>query len=134
MLAKIAKLVTDERFSRGWGQGELAAKANIGVSTLERIEQARTPLPRTLTLQRIAMAFGKHYDPERIQFVGRDAITLELIPDAAVELRRLAKRKDVSVEEIAAELLEERLLGGVARVQHSRPNSQSMPKAVQNKS
>lgn len=69
-LERIAKLVVDERISRGWSQKELAATARIGDSTLARIEQARPPKATDRIMQKIAIAFGRFYDRANIQFIG----------------------------------------------------------------
>lgn len=52
----LAQRVKDQRYAKGWGPDELAAKAEISRTALYQIESGRTELPRAGTLRRIAAA------------------------------------------------------------------------------
>lgn len=68
-LAKAKKLVVEYRIVRGWTQHELSEKSGVGYSTITRIETAVAPFPTRRIMQKLAAAFGKHYDPDKIAFV-----------------------------------------------------------------
>ncbi|WP_435015939.1 helix-turn-helix domain-containing protein [Tundrisphaera sp. TA3] len=52
----LAQRVKDQRYAKGWGPDELAARASISRTALYQIESGRTELPRAGTLRRIAEA------------------------------------------------------------------------------
>ena len=52
----LAQRVKDQRYAKGWGPDELAARASISRTALYQIESGKTELPRAATLRRIAEA------------------------------------------------------------------------------
>jgi transcriptional regulator with XRE-family HTH domain len=46
------------RLAAGLTQGQLAARAKLGTSTIEKIEQAREPAPLPLTVHKVAAALS----------------------------------------------------------------------------
>lgn len=63
-LEVVAKTISAARKKIPMSQAELARKASLGVSTIERIEQARAPMAKETTLRAIANATGMDYETE----------------------------------------------------------------------
>jgi transcriptional regulator with XRE-family HTH domain len=110
-LKRVAELVAEERISRGWSQSDLAQRSTVGMSTIQRIEQAKPPMPDRRTLTRLALAFGKKYDAAMIRFLAEGELDSQ-----AFSLSDLFKRLNASGKKLIT--IEELLDAGREAASH----------------
>jgi predicted transcriptional regulator len=57
-MAPLKETLRRERRRAGLTQGELAAKADVGIATIARVESGEIDAPRVSTLRKLARALG----------------------------------------------------------------------------
>lgn len=110
----LAQRVKDQRYAKGWGPDELAAKASISRTALYQIESGRTELPRAGTLRRIAAALEIPTDALLAPAMGGPALAAPA--PAPPALREPPPAREHDLDRKFHELLASPLGEGVARI------------------